>query len=186
MNLHSLIGNLPDIFINSVNQLTDSLTGLERILTTPIPFSWVLYSASANGWWHGLLDILSTSGWSPGFIACYWSAPFNSPIPYRRTNVTRRHSRFKSGIPSDGSRFPPRALLYEASYSGCCILCSYLLIYSTEFYLLWFHCSWRGNRKWVLLSVAHVVYSQARLQILSATIRMTSWALLSKIFSTTF
>lgn len=30
-----------DLIINSINQLTDALTGLERILTTPIPFSFV-------------------------------------------------------------------------------------------------------------------------------------------------
>lgn len=30
-----------DILLASINQLVDSLTGLERILTTPIPFSCV-------------------------------------------------------------------------------------------------------------------------------------------------
>ena len=34
-----------DLLILSVNQLTDALTGLERILTTPIPFSYVFVQA---------------------------------------------------------------------------------------------------------------------------------------------
>lgn len=34
----------PDTLLQSLNQLVDSLTGLERILTTPIPFSYVLDS----------------------------------------------------------------------------------------------------------------------------------------------
>lgn len=34
-----LIGTLADLLLTSVNQLQDALTGLERILTTPIPFS---------------------------------------------------------------------------------------------------------------------------------------------------
>ena len=32
-----------DLLIASVNQLTDALTGLERILTTPIPFSYSIH-----------------------------------------------------------------------------------------------------------------------------------------------
>lgn len=31
-----------DTMLAALNQLVDSLTGLERILTTPIPFSYVL------------------------------------------------------------------------------------------------------------------------------------------------
>ena len=34
----------PDTLLQSLNQLVDSLTGLERILTTPIPFSYVFDS----------------------------------------------------------------------------------------------------------------------------------------------
>ena len=32
-----------DTLIAALNQLVDALTGLERILTTPIPFSWVKF-----------------------------------------------------------------------------------------------------------------------------------------------
>ena len=31
----------PDLLLSSLGQLVDSLTGFERILTTPIPFSYV-------------------------------------------------------------------------------------------------------------------------------------------------
>lgn len=34
--------------LNTLNQLVDALTGLERILTTPIPFSFVLLIESAS------------------------------------------------------------------------------------------------------------------------------------------
>lgn len=34
--------------LNALNQLVDALTGLERILTTPIPFSYVLLGSCAH------------------------------------------------------------------------------------------------------------------------------------------
>lgn len=42
----SILTTIEDALLGALNQLVESLVGLERILTTPIPFSYVLVQAS--------------------------------------------------------------------------------------------------------------------------------------------
>lgn len=76
----SLMILLEGLLYTTLNQLVDALTGLERILTTPMPISCVSVK-------HLLLLILTrysvtrrTYGWSQMFIVQLWYAGF-FPLP---------------------------------------------------------------------------------------------------------
>lgn len=65
---------LADLLYASLNQLVDALTGLERILTTPIPISCVFTSVSLYEVLIPHLVTLRTCGWLLWFIVQHWYA----------------------------------------------------------------------------------------------------------------
>ena len=62
----------PANLILALNQLVDALTGLERILTTPIPYSSVVLCSQSHRILICCPDIQFICGLSPWFTASFW------------------------------------------------------------------------------------------------------------------